>query len=440
MGVADVCEQDHGSGDCRSGEAIEMNVVLLSDTASVNGGAAKVALDGARALAKAGHQVSLICGVGPIAPELRNQPNLTVHCVGHFDIVDDPNRLRAIAKGWWNPQSRKDVGEVLDSLDRQNTIVHVHSWTKALSSSAVRAAVDRGFEIVFTIHDFLLACPTGTFFLQDTLEKCTLRPLSAACLCRDCDVRSYQHKLWRVGRRVVQDQFGYIPSGIKNFIYSSQLAIDLLRPYLPKDANFHSVPNAIEVDRNEPAKVADSETFVYLGRLEQEKGSVLFARAAAAEGARCRFIGEGSAREAVARANPQAILSGWMNHRDGVNALREARALVFPSLWYETLGLVVLEAAGNGVPSIVPDTSAARESVVDGVTGLYFRSGDQADLQAKMAILRDPEVAARMGQAAYKKFWAPPGWGMELHRERLENTYAQILGAKYPVAEPMNVR
>jgi glycosyltransferase involved in cell wall biosynthesis len=418
-----------------------MNVVLLSDTGSVNGGAAKVALDGARALAKAGHQVSLICGVGPIAPDLLDQPNLTVHCVGGFDIVEDPNRLRAIAKGWWNPQSRKLVGEVLDTLDPQNTIVHVHSWTKALSSSAVRAAVDRDFQIVFTIHDFLLACPTGTLFLQDTQKKCTIRPLSAACICRDCDVRSYQHKLWRVGRRVVQDRFGYIPSGIRHFIYSSQLAIDLLRPYLPEDANFHSVPNAIEVDRDVPANVADSETFVYLGRLEPEKGSVLFARAGAAAGVRSRFIGEGSAREAVARANPQAILSGWMSHHDGVSALREARALVFPSLWYETLGLVVLEAAGNGVPSIVPDTSAARESVVDGVTGLYFRSGDQADLQAKIEILKDPTVASRMGQAAYKKFWSPPGWGMELHRERLETTYAQILAAKYANSsvEPLKV-
>ena len=201
------------------------------------------------------------------------------------------------------------------------------------------------------------------------------------------------------------------------------------------------MPNAIEVDRDVPANVADSETFVYLGRLEPEKGSVLFARAGAAAGVQSRFIGEGSAREAVARANPQAILSGWMSHHDGVNALREARALVFPSLWYETLGLVVLEAAGNGVPSIVPDTSAARESVVDGVTGLYFRSGDQADLQAKIEILKDPAVASRMGQAAYKKFWSPPGWGMELHRERLENTYAQILAAKYAntSVEPLKV-
>ena len=76
----------------------------------------------------------------------------------------------------------------------------------------------------------------------------------------------------------------------------------------------------------------------------------MFARAAAAEQVPCRFIGAGMARDAIAHVNPQAILSGWMSHRDSMRALREARALVFPSLWYETLGLVVLEAAAIGVP------------------------------------------------------------------------------------------
>jgi glycosyltransferase involved in cell wall biosynthesis len=412
-----------------------MNVVLLSDTAMVNGGAAKIALDGAAALAAAGHQVHLICGAGPIAPELQNQPNLTVHRLGEFDILEDPNRLAAMMHGWWNPATGKYVGELLDSLDRKNTIVHVHSWTKALSSSPIRAALDREFQTVFTVHDFLLACPTGTLFLHHTQQKCTIRPMSATCIATNCDVRSYPHKLWRIGRGLAQQHLGHVPSGVRHFIFYSQLAQDILRPYLPKQAVFHVVPNSIEMEYDTPADVAANDTFMFLGRITPEKGAEMFARAAAAEQVRCQFIGEGMSRDDVARANPQAIFSGWMSQRDGMKALRGARALVFPSLWYETLGLVVLEAAGNGVPSIVPETCAARESVVDGVTGLYFRSGDEADLRAKIAILKDPEVAARMGQEAHKRFWAPPGRSLQLHRERLEATYRKILAAKYGPAE-----
>ena len=96
-----------------------MNIVILNDSASVNGGAAKIALEGARALAAAGHQVYLVCGAGPVAPELQDQANLTVHCVGEYDIIQDPNRLRAIARGWWNPASRQYVGALLDSLFRE---------------------------------------------------------------------------------------------------------------------------------------------------------------------------------------------------------------------------------------------------------------------------------------------------------------------------------
>jgi glycosyltransferase involved in cell wall biosynthesis len=407
-----------------------MNVVLLSDTALVNGGAAKIALDGARALAMSGHQVHLICGAGPVAEELRDQPRLTIQCLAQFDILEDPNRIRAAARGWWNPQSRKYVGELLDSLNPEDTIVHVHSWTKALSSSAVRAALDRGFETVVTVHDFLLVCPTGTLFLQQKQRICTLQPMSAACICTNCDLRSYRHKLWRVGRQLAQNRFGRIPSRLRHFIFYSQLAQDLLRPHLPKTSTFYLVPNSIELEHLPPAKVAGNDMFVFLGRLTPEKGVEMFARAARAENVNCRFIGEGMSRAAIARANPNAILSGWMDHSDGMSALRTARALVLPSLWYETLGLVVLEAAGNGVPSVVPDTCAARESVIDGVTGLYFRSGDETDLRRKIAILKNPDVASSMGEAAYKKFWAPPGLSMDLHRRRLENTYSAIMSKR----------
>ena len=416
-----------------------MKIVMLNDSASVNGGAAKVALEGARALATAGHQVYLVCGAGPIAPELLDQPNLTVHCVGEHDILQDPNRLRAIARGWWSPVSRQYVSELLASLDPQDTVVHVHNFAKALSSSVVRAALDRGFEVVITLHDFQLACPTGNLFVHKTQQKCTLRPMSAACIRTNCDVRNYQTKLWRVARQAIQNRFGQLPGGIKHFVYVSQMALDLMRPHLPQDAAFYWLPNAIEIDYAPPSNVAANDLFFFLGRLVSEKGPEMFARAAAAEQVPCRFIGSGSAREAVAKANPRAILSGWMNHVDSMQALRDARALVFPSLWYETLGLVVLEAAAMGVPSIVADSCAARESVVDGVTGLHFRSGDEASLREKIAVMKDPDFAGRMGKAAHNRFWNPPGFGIDLHRKRLESIYDRVLSRKDAGHESTNM-
>ena len=404
-----------------------MNIVILNDSGTVNGGAAKVALEEARALAIAGHQVYLVCGAGPVAPDLHDLPNLTVYCVAEHDILQDPNRLRAITRGLWNQTSRRCVASLLASLSPRETVVHVHNFAKALSSSVVRAALDLGFEVVVTLHDFQLACPTGNLFIHRTQRKCTLRPMSTACICTNCDVRNYQTKLWRVARQAIQNRCGRLPNGIKHFAYVSQMALDLMRPHLPQGATFYPLPNAIEIGYAPPANVAANSFFLFLGRLVTEKGPELFARAAAAEEVSCRFIGSGAAWEAVAKANPRAIMSGWMNHADSMEALRGARALVFPSLWYETLGLVVLEAAAMGVPSIVADSCAARESVADGVTGLHFHSGEEASLREKIAEMKNEGLAARMGKAAHDRFWSPPGFGVDLHRKRLESIYIRVL-------------
>ena len=107
--------------------------------------------------------------------------------------------------------------------------------------------------------------------------------------------------------------------------------------------------------------------------------------------------------------------------------LRQARVLVLPSLWFELQGLVVAEAAALGVPSIVPDTSGARDWVTDGVDGFWFRGGDVADLTHQIdRVRRAPDVAARLGRAAYERFWAAPPT-LERHIRDLERVYGAML-------------
>ena len=106
--------------------------------------------------------------------------------------------------------------------------------------------------------------------------------------------------------------------------------------------------------------------------------------------------------------------------------LSKARALVFPSLWYETQGLVVMEAAAKGVPAIVSDGCAARDFIVHGETGLLFRNGDVADLAEKISMLKDPKLAEHLGRQAYERYWANPN-SMENHISDLIKYYHHIL-------------
>jgi glycosyltransferase involved in cell wall biosynthesis len=403
-----------------------VNVVVVNDNAQVNGGAAKIAIMEALGMAQRGHRVYFLAAVLPIAPDLLH-PNITVVCSEQPDLLANPNPLQAFAQGWWNPKAARMAKELFAALDPRDTVVHLHIWTRALSSSVVRAALDANLRCVCTLHDFLLACPTGTLFLHGKQAICHLQPMSAACIATHCDTRSYPQKLWRVGRQAIQQHLGRVPGHLTHFIAHSQLARDIMAPYLSPGATIHPLTPYIESTQSSPATPAANENFVYLGRLVREKGVLMLARAAAAERLPLVFIGTGALEQEVAATYPEARITGWVDHARSLTHLRSARALVFPSLWYETLGLVVLEAAANGIPSIVPDTSAAREIVLDGVTGLHFRGGDEQDLRAKMRQLQSPALAAALGRAAYDRFWSSDFASREAHLVALEAIYTTLL-------------
>jgi glycosyltransferase involved in cell wall biosynthesis len=406
-----------------------MNIIILNDFAYIDGGASKIALGSARALAKIGHRVTLFTAVGPIDPSLLGLDNLEVLCLDQDEIISDPNRMRAAVRGLWNWHAQERFSKCLKANQPSNTVVHLHTWTKALSASVIRSATGLGFPVVLTLHDYFSVCPTGSFFIHPSQKICTLKPMSWSCIRENCDSRSYSHKLWRVGRHWVQDHFGHLPSHILDYIVISTLSEKIIAPLLPTAGRLHRVANFIDMTKRPVTDVAANEAFSFVGRLSPEKGPRLLAECARKLKLTVSFIGDGPLKPELAAIAPSALFTGWISPESARTEMQKSRALVFPSLWYETQGLVVAEAAALGIPVIVPSTSAACEWVDDGVTGLIFRGGDAMDLAEKIILLRDnPDIAAAMGQEAYLRYWRRPAT-LERHCDDLEHVYQQLLSS-----------
>lgn len=401
-----------------------MHVIVVTDVAHVDGGSARIALGSAIGLAQRDVRVTVFSAVGPVAPNLAG---IQVVCLHQHEILNDPSRLRAITQGVWNSTAAARMTALLRTLDRNDTIVHLHTWTKALSASVVAAALALGFRVVLSLHDYFAACPAGSFFLSPQQQICTLRPMSLACIKTNCDSRNYANKLWRVGRQFVANQFAHMPSGILDYISVSDLSEAVLRPCLPANARIRRVQNFIDVQTQPPVHVAANTTFSYVGRLSAEKGPLLFAQAAHDLPIDIQFLGDGPLRAQIAQAAPRATLSGWLTPAHVASHLQRSRALVFPSLWYETQGLVVAECAAMGIPAIVPSTCAAREWVQHGITGLHFRGGDAGDLREKILQLHnDPQLAATMGLEAHRRYAQQPAT-LAMHCDHLLAVYRDML-------------
>ncbi len=197
--------------------------------------------------------------------------------------------------------------------------------------------------------------------------------------------------------------------------------------------NYHDVPNPIAVASLGQKSDDTLGDFVFVGRISPEKGPELFAEAARLAGQRAVFVGDGPQAAGLKARYPEVSVLGWKEPAEVKALLRKARALVFPSVWYEGQPLTVLEALALGTPVIVSDLCAGRESVQDGVSGRWFKSNDAGSLAAATKELSDDATARRMSRAAYDLFWANPPT-LERHLDGLAAVYAAALapGPKTP--------
>lgn len=406
-----------------------MKVLVLNDYAFISGGASSVAIASARGLAARGIPTTYFTSVEPLDISLVDVPDLRVVCLKGAEIGHDSNRLRAFIGGLWNQRARQALDCELAGHDPRETVVHVHMWTKALSSSVLDLAVRRGFKVLITLHDFFIGCPTGGLFLHKTTELCTKKPLSWDCVSCSCDRRHYAHKLWRSARTVLQNKVLRIPEGVTHFIGVSELSANLMRPWLPARSRLSIVRNPVETVDQGPAPVEECAPFVFIGRFSPEKGVMLAAEAVRRLGVPAVFIGDGELKEEARALCPHATFTGWLSAEEIRGWLHRSRALLFPPLWYETLGLVVVEAAAAGVPAIISDKCAATDFLEDGERGLHFRHGSLDDLCAAMTRMQDPALAERLGRNAYDWYWQDP-WTLDRHVSDLVALYERVIGIR----------
>jgi phosphatidylinositol alpha-1,6-mannosyltransferase len=90
----------------------------------------------------------------------------------------------------------------------------------------------------------------------------------------------------------------------------------------------------------------------------------------------------------------------------GLYACADVFALACRSRWggleQEGFGIVFLEAAAAGIPSVAGDSGGAAEAVIDGETGFVVKVPSDAAAMADAIdrVLSDPALASRFGQAA----------------------------------------
>lgn len=361
------------------------NIIIICDYAHVVGGIENVAFPSAKKLAAKGFNVYLFTARGPVDRTLIDA-GVNVICLNQFDILSNPNRLAAIVQGLYNFEAYKQLTVFLKDFSPVDTIIHFHSWSKALSASVFLASARYKFKIVVTLHDYFTVCPNGGLYNYQARKICDIPPLSGKCICCNCDVRSYFQKIFRVLRQFIQKYIMFKNRNI-NIIYISNQTCDAVLPYIKsRIKQCFYLKNPVLTKDKGVVDISKNDIYLFIARLSQEKGAELFCQALTELNLKGYVLGDGYLKDKLMKKYPNITFVGWVSGREKEDLVKKGKGLIFPSLWYEGAPLTILEMKANGIPCIVPDRCAASEEIEDGVTGYVFRTGNLESL--KEAILK----------------------------------------------------
>jgi glycosyltransferase involved in cell wall biosynthesis len=323
------------------------------------------------------------------------------------DAITKLNASSAGLQAAWRHSSYK---RVLDEIrTTRPDIVNVHNFFPVASPAVYYAARKCGVPVVQTLHNYRLLCPSAILFRDGKVcEECVGKSVPWPGVAHGCYRDSRSATLAVTSMLSIHNLLGTWVRYVDMFIALSEFSRrKFIEGGLPAK-RLTVKPNFLASD---PGSGSGAGNYVlYVGRLTEEKGlrNLIDAWKAAACPGRLIIAGEGplaSFVEGEASCSPSVSFLGRRTPEQVYDLLADARALVFPSTWYEGMPRVIVEALSRGTPVIATRIGSMTEMISEGRNGWLVPPGNVQELAASIGnVFRFGGAMAEIRASARRDF------------------------------------
>jgi glycosyltransferase involved in cell wall biosynthesis len=210
-----------------------------------------------------------------------------------------------------------------------------------------------------------------------------------------------------------------------HFVANSKTVADRIQRVYGRTAEVIHPP--IDVHRFRPCS-AQEDYYLVLARLVSYKRIDLAVDACNSLGRRLLIIGDGPDRaRLMAKAGPTVEFLNYVSDGEVEHYAARCRALLFPG--EEDFGMAPVEVAAAGRPTIAYRAGGAAETIIDGVTGIFF------DCQQAEDLAKAIERFERQDWSASVLRRHAEGFDIDVFQARLRS-FLQRVGAPIPGDAP----
>ncbi len=325
----------------------------------------------------------------------------------HNRRIESMVRMKLALGTIWNPDSYRDVLSTI----RTNGIglVHVHNTFPLISPSVYYAARKAGVPVIQTLHNYRLLCPDAKLMRNGkSCEDCLGHRIPWPGILRGCYQQDRRATAVTAALTSAHWLLGTWSRYIDRYIALTEFARrKFIEGGLPAE-KISVKPNFIDLDPG--CGRGDGGYVLFVGRLSPEKGiaTLIDAWDKLPGHVRLRVVGGGPLSDRIREAADRDSRILWMGELPPDEVRRQmqgARLLICPSVWYESFGMIIVEAFSTGLPVIASDLGAMAELVQHERTGLLFPPGDSLALaRAVQYALDQPALLDSMRATARREY------------------------------------
>ena len=369
--------------------------------------------------------------------QLQLNGHTVVPFLRHNNELRELGILRSLTLGVdtiWGAASYRLLRQLLAS--EKPDVAHFHNTFPLISPSAYYACVEAGVPVIQTLHNYRLLCPAATLFRDGAVcESCLGKKVAWPGVLHACYRDSFLQTSATAAMLTTHKFLGTWQNKVTTYIALSEFAREKFIQGGLLGNRIVVKPNSVSPDPG--AKKNRGDYALYVGRLAEEKGIrvLLDAWDRLPESIPLVIAGDGPlmpvVQSAISRRKTNNVKAvGHVSPAGVLARMRDARFLIFPSLWFEGFPMTVAESFASGLPVIASDIGSLRGIVEDSRVGLRFRAGDSDDLAVKAEwAWNHPDELVILGARARAEFEAK--YTAERNYRRLVEIYHNAIDAKF---------
>ncbi len=337
------------------------------------------------------------------------------HEVVQHQVQNPSGRLRgmaALAMSPWNPASAHQLRSLAASL--RPDVAHVHNTWFSLSPAIFGSLRRAGTPVVMTLHNYRLLCCNALLFRDGKPCQLCVGSHPWHGLHHLCYRGSVGASAAAAATIAVNRLAGTWSRNVDLFLVLTEFGRDLFLRGGMAEERLVVKPNSVPDPGLRSNPPSASKTVLFVGRLSEDKGLLPLLNAwrdARPEGLELLVVGDGPLRDQLGGGHPGSVQMAGRLPRDRVRELMlSARALVFPSIWYEGQPMVLLEALAAGLPILAANLGGTAATLRGADPNWLVEAGEGGAWQAGLARLGDDaavDAAGRQARQLYEQSFTP---------------------------------